>query len=272
MRIRTITDLPAKNKRNTRILVIVLIFIGALLYFIFPKLQNVAKGCCAVALIMYIFMRFLTTRTEIWETCAVSKTILRNRHFYLSEITNTQLFAGGSRIVVYGAGNRWLCEAMSNFTEYEAFLRSVKDKSGKYAAEPVPTHLARRGKIEGTLRITVIVMAVLAIMGILTDAEYKFFLVAGFVVSILAKWILEEKELSNDEKNLKQYGRKIEASLIGYMDETDGWAYPVFEFEDRMGKHMVMGLRSVEMCEMQVGEQATILYAPEKVAAVCRFE
>lgn len=44
------------------------------------------------------------------------------------------------------------------------------------------------------------------------------------------------------------------------------------ERKDKMGKHMVMGLRSVEMCEMQVGEQATILYAPEKVAAVCRFE
>ena len=272
MHIRTITDLPAKNKRNTRILVIALILIGALLYFIFPELQNVAKGCCAVALIMYIFMRFLTTRTEIWETCAVSKTILRNRHFYLSEITNTQLFAGGSRIVVYGAGNRWLCEAMSNFTEYEAFLRSVKDKQRKYVAEPVPTNIVRRGKMEGTLRIIIIATAVLAIMGMITDAEYKVFIVAGFVVSLLAKLILEEKELSNDEKKLIQYGRKIDALLIGYMDETDGCAYPVFEFEDRRGKHMVMGLGTVEMCEMQIGEQVTILYAPEKVAAVCRFE
>lgn len=210
-------------------------------------------------------------KVEIADSCGISKAFLKKRLFYLSEVKGTEYFADGDRMVAYDAGKTRIFEVWSTHGDYTEITNCCHIRNQNYVEEPETEKSHYKNWADAMLRWAVYFGIGWNVTTFVAWESFYLPYLIGLLFIIIARFGILYAIWEADDVELEEQGIHIKnAVLYNYLDLTFKRAYPLFQFRDKKGLHLVYGREKMPIREIQqkMGKEYEILYAPGKVAGV----
>ena len=267
---RLMSIMPHINKRILYALGSVMTLVGVVL-LIAQKDHRIGNTVLLLGvLILGVTVFFDIRKVEIVGNCGFSRAFLKKRFFYLSEIREINISPEHDRMVVCGVDGTKIFDISKTNGCFDEIENAIKNRNNGIVKEKETESSRKYLWLESISRIVLCLTLVISVVGIFAD-EYSGTLLGALAVIGLIRVLIMSHINDAEDTTLLDEGKLIEdAILINYINNEWGSAYPIFEFTDVNGRHVMyaktkMKMKLIEEC---MGKICPIYYAPGKAMSV----